>query len=115
MLREALETDTGAKASAALDRDLATAAVYIEYAGPILAESVVRTPNPSLSPEDERALRGGPLYGGKPGLQADRWFFWLRRFRDQADKATADEVRQLASRSSRLMEIWVERRLQPKN
>ncbi|KAK7743379.1 hypothetical protein SLS62_010616 [Diatrype stigma] len=117
MLRTALEEDSGAKAPSARDRDLATAAVYIEYAGPLLAESVIRTPSPTLSQEDERLLRGGSLYasgGGKAGLRSDRWLFWLKRFREEAEKVTSDEARSLALRSSRLMEIWVEKRLTPK-
>lgn len=115
MLRDALEENTDAKAPSALDRDLATAAMYIEYAGPILAESIIRTPDPSISKEDERLLRAGPLYGGKAGLRSDRWLFWLKRFREEAGKATADEAKSLALRSSRLMEIWVERRLKAKD
>lgn len=117
MLRTALEEDSGTKAPSARDRDLITAAVYIEYAGPLLAESVIRTPSPTLSQEDERLLRGGSLYaagGGKAGLRSDRWLFWLKRFREEAEKATSDEARSLAFRSSRLMEIWVEKRLKPK-
>ncbi|RYP24295.1 hypothetical protein DL767_008627 [Monosporascus sp. MG133] len=115
MLRAALEEDTSAKAPHALNRDLVTAAVYIEYAGPILAESIIRTPDPTLSKEDERSLRAGPLYDGKAGLRSDRWLFWLKRFREEAEKATTDEAKSLALRSSRLMEIWVEKRLQPKS
>ncbi|RYO79241.1 hypothetical protein DL764_010039 [Monosporascus ibericus] len=115
MLRDALEEDTSAKAPNALNRDLVAASMYIEYAGPILAESIVRTPDPTLSKEDERPLRAGPLYDGKAGLRSDRWLFWLKRFREQAEKATTDEARSLALRSSRLMEIWVEKRLQPKS
>lgn len=117
MLRTALEEDAGAKAPNARDRDLVTAAVYIEYAGPLLAESVIRTPNPALSQEDERMLRGGSLYaagGGKAGLRSDRWLFWLKRFREEAEKATSDEAKSLALRSSRLMETWVEKRLEPR-
>ena len=114
MLRDALEEDTGKKAGGARDRDLVVAAVYIEYAGPLLAEAVVRTPNPSLSKEDERLLRAGPLYAGQAGLQSDRWLFWLRRFREEAERASGDEARSLALHSARLMEIWVERRLRPR-
>ena len=113
MLRDALEEDNSKKAPNALDRDLTTAAMYIEYMGPLLAESIIRTPNPTLSKEDERLLRAGPLYNGKAGLQSDRWLFWVNRFREEADKATGDGARSLALRSSRLMEIWVERRLKP--
>ncbi|RYP62184.1 hypothetical protein DL769_007425 [Monosporascus sp. CRB-8-3] len=115
MLRDALEEDTSAKASGALNRDLVTAAMYIEYAGPILAESIVRTPDPTLSKADERSLRPGPLYDGEAGLRSDRWLFWLKRFGEEAEKATTDEARSLALRSSRLMEIWVEKRLQPRS
>ncbi|RYP80046.1 hypothetical protein DL770_006405 [Monosporascus sp. CRB-9-2] len=115
MLRDALEEDTSAKAPNALNRDLVTAAMYIEYSGPILAESIVRTPDPTLSKEDERTLRAGSLYDGKAGLRSDRWLFWLKRFREEAEKATADEAKSLALRSSRLMEIWVEKRLKPKS
>lgn len=115
MLRDALEEDTSAKAPNVLDRDLITAAMYIEYAGPILAESIIRTPDPTISKEDERLLRGGSMYSGKAGLRSDRWLFWLKRFREEAEKAKSDEAKALALRSSRLMEIWVERRLKPKN
>ena len=113
MLRDALEEDTSKKAPGALDRDLTTAAMYIEYAGPLLAEAIIRTPDPSLSKEDERLLRAGALYSGKAGLQSDRWLFWLNRFREEADRATGHDAKSLALRSSRLMQIWVERRLHP--
>ena len=114
MLRDALEEDTGKKSASARDRDLSVAAAYIEYAGPLLAEAVVRTPTPSLSKEDERLLRGGPLYSGPAGLQSERWLFWLRRFREVAEGAAGEDAKALALRSARLMEIWVERRLRPR-
>ncbi|KAI5864382.1 hypothetical protein GGS23DRAFT_596014 [Durotheca rogersii] len=117
MLRDALEEEGDAAAPATatattLNRDLAAAAVYIEYAGPILVEALAAGPPPPLTDERRRVLRGGSLLRGVAGLTRDRWDFWRRRFREQAPKATSEEARAMALRAARLMDVWSETRLQ---
>jgi hypothetical protein len=114
MLRAALEEKSTPR-SADLDRDLATAAMYIEYLGPALVETLIRDPEPHGDDGPcTRMLRGGSLFGKeKSGLSAERWGFWMRRFRDEAEKAGSEESKALGLRASRLMEIWMENRLRP--
>jgi hypothetical protein len=112
MLRDALEDEREAK-TAALDRDLMTAAMYIEYAGAILVEAIIRTPHPTLGEADARMTKGGPLYKGEPGLRAERWLFWLNRFKEEASRTSTEEAELISLRASRLMEVWVEKRLKP--
>ncbi|OTB04273.1 hypothetical protein M426DRAFT_165790 [Hypoxylon sp. CI-4A] len=111
MLRSALEEDKNTAKSSALDRDLTTAAVYIEFAGPILVEALAASPNPVLSDELRRVLRGGSLYKGEPGLRLDRWRFWIGRFREEAGRTKTKGARDIALRAARLMEVWDEKRL----
>ncbi|KAI1381671.1 hypothetical protein F4677DRAFT_403884 [Hypoxylon crocopeplum] len=111
MLREALEEEKNPPKSNALDRDLMTAAMYIEYAGPVLVEALAANPNPDLSDELRRVLRGGSLFKGGSGLRLDRWLFWTERFLEEAEKASTEEAKKLALHAARLMEIWTEKRL----
>ncbi|KAI8960015.1 hypothetical protein F5Y11DRAFT_283744 [Daldinia sp. FL1419] len=111
MLRDALEEEKSPSKSSALDRDLITAAMYIEFSGPVLVEALAANPNPELSNESRRVLRGGSLFHGEPGLRLERWSFWTRRFREQAEKTSTKEAREIALRAARLMEVWSETRL----
>ncbi|KAI8634297.1 hypothetical protein F5Y19DRAFT_207833 [Xylariaceae sp. FL1651] len=114
MLRAALEqqdakpTDGNGRA---FDRDLATAAVYIEYAGATLVQALALQPEPQLDEAQQRALKGGALWKGKSGLTAERWAFWGRRFRDQAESATGRDAKALAGHAARLIEVWGTTRL----
>lgn len=111
MLREALEEEKKSPKSTAMERDLMTAAMYIEYAGPVLVESLVANPNPELNDQLRRSLRGGSLFGGEPGLRLERWAFWTKRFREEAEKASSGEAKETALHAARLMEVWRETRL----
>ncbi|KAI1781273.1 hypothetical protein F4818DRAFT_398578 [Hypoxylon cercidicola] len=110
MLREALEENHPAK-STALDRSLTTAAMYVEYAGPVLVESLVSNPEPELSDELRRILRGGSLFSGEPGLRPERWAFWTKRFNEEAENTSTKEAKETALRAARLMQVWTEKRL----
>jgi len=111
MMRDALEEELEAGSKEA-NREVVTAAVWIEYAGPILFEKVLWNPNPTLGEEDERLLRAGPRYKGGPGLSSDRWLFWKNRFEEVAEKKVTDDARDAATRAARLMEVWAETRMQ---
>ncbi|KAI0908561.1 hypothetical protein F4823DRAFT_640073 [Ustulina deusta] len=109
MLRGALEQD--AKPTSDFDRDLMTAAVYIEYAGATLAQKLALQPEPQLDEADRRALKGGALWKDKSGLTADRWAFWGKRFGEQVEKATSRDAKELARHAARLIEVWAQTRL----
>lgn len=110
MLREALEESYPAK-SATLDRTLTTAAMYIEYAGPVLIETLAANPEPELSDEFRRILMGGSLFSGEPGLRPERWAFWIKRFNEEAENTGSEEAKETALRAARLMQVWSEKRL----
>ncbi|KAI1170577.1 hypothetical protein F4777DRAFT_583773 [Nemania sp. FL0916] len=124
MLREALETERGEPSREVrniknLDEDLAVAAMYIEYAGATLVQSLVLRPAPQ--PDDEaqrRSQSGGKLWGGgvdgdksKTGLKPDRWTFWGQRFRALGDETKDKEVKELALHAAKLIEVWTQTRL----
>ncbi|KAI0406963.1 hypothetical protein F4802DRAFT_555159 [Xylaria palmicola] len=109
MLRDALEQDGAAGPGA--DLALMTAAVYVEYAGATLAQTLALRPAPALDDAQRRLLRGGALWKDKSGLTVDRWRFWGQRFRARAASATAPEARGLALHAARLIEVWTETRL----
>ncbi|OTB16237.1 hypothetical protein K445DRAFT_97872 [Daldinia sp. EC12] len=111
MLRDALEEEKNSPKSSDLDRDLVTAAMYIEFSGPVLVEALAANPAPELSNENRRLLKGGSLFHGEPGLRLDRWSFWTRRFKEEAEKTSTEEARGIALRVARLMEVWSETRL----
>ncbi|KAI1481379.1 hypothetical protein F4774DRAFT_48888 [Daldinia eschscholtzii] len=111
MLRDALEEEKNSPKSSDLDRDLVTAAMYIEFSGPVLVEALAANPAPELSSENRRLLKGGSLFHGEPGLRLDRWSFWTRRFKEEAEKTSTEEARGVALRVARLMEVWSETRL----
>ncbi|KAI0385487.1 hypothetical protein F5Y04DRAFT_245942 [Hypomontagnella monticulosa] len=111
MLREALEEEMNPPKSSALDRDLITAAMYIEYSGPILVEALAANPDPELSDELRRMLKGGSLFQGGSGLRLDRWLFWMKRFREEAEKTRTKEASKIALRAARLIEVLYEKRL----
>ncbi|KAK6955718.1 hypothetical protein Daesc_003361 [Daldinia eschscholtzii] len=113
MLRDALEEEKNSPKSSDLDRDLVTAAMYIEFSGPVLVEALAANPAPELSNENRRLLKGGSLFHGEPGLRLDRWSFWTRRFKEEAEKTSTEEARGIALRVARLMEVWSETRLKP--
>ncbi|KAI1274440.1 hypothetical protein F5Y07DRAFT_213973 [Xylaria sp. FL0933] len=113
MLRDALEQDPKSTADTAqFDRDLMTAAMYIEYAGATLAQKVALQPAPQLDEAQRRSLRGGELWKDKgSGLTADRWAFWGKRFRElggDEGKATSAEAKETALHAARLIEMWAE-------
>ncbi|KAI0130752.1 hypothetical protein F4814DRAFT_403558 [Daldinia grandis] len=111
MLRDALEEEKNPPRSSALDRDLISAAVYIEFFGPVMVERLATDSDPKLSNEDRRLLKGGSLFHGESGLRLDRWSFWTRRFREEAEKTSTKEAKDIALRAARLMEVWSETRL----
>ncbi|XXG96908.1 hypothetical protein Hte_003199 [Hypoxylon texense] len=110
MLREALEERHPAE-STTLARVLTTAAMYIEYAGPVLVESLAADPEPELSDESRRVLRGGSLFRGEPGLRPERWAFWIKRFNEEAQNTSSEEAKEASIRAARLMQVWSEKRL----
>ncbi|KAH9896191.1 hypothetical protein F4778DRAFT_258396 [Xylariomycetidae sp. FL2044] len=110
MLRDALETKKEPKTTT-LDRDLMVAAVHIEYAGAVLVERLVASPNPQLEGPEARSLRGGELWQGGPGLRQDRWTFWARRFKEEAENTTSEEAKQMTLRAAGLMDVWNKTRL----
>ncbi|KAI0854774.1 hypothetical protein F4860DRAFT_507974 [Xylaria cubensis] len=113
MLRDALEqnvTSTG-KGGDDIDRTLKTAAVYIEYAGATLVQKLALQPEPQLDETQQRMLKGGELWKGKSGLTMDRWKFWGKRFREQAENATGQETKDLALHAAKLIEVWTQTRL----
>ncbi|KAH7040615.1 uncharacterized protein B0I36DRAFT_311095 [Microdochium trichocladiopsis] len=112
MLRDGLEEQLTAGSKEA-NREVLTATVWIEYAGPLLFEKILWSPNPTLGDDDKRLLRAGPLYKGGPGLSSDRWLFWKTRLDEVADKKeVTDEAKDAAVRVARLMEVWAETRMQ---
>ncbi|KAI1817160.1 hypothetical protein GGS20DRAFT_103048 [Poronia punctata] len=108
MLRAALESDDGPHPD---DTDLMIAAVYIEYAGATLIQTIALRPEPELDDTERRLTKGGKLWEGKSGLTADRWAFWGKRFGERAEKTESEEAKRLAERAARLIEIWSEHRL----
>lgn len=112
MMRDALEEELEAGSKEA-NREVLTAAVWIEYAGSILFEKVLWNPSPTLGEEDERLLRAGPRYKGGPGLSSDRWLFWKNRLEEVAEKKeVTDDAKDAAIRAAKLMEVWAETRMQ---
>ncbi|KAI1101796.1 hypothetical protein F4804DRAFT_314912 [Jackrogersella minutella] len=111
MLRQALEEDINPANSSAVDRDLTTAAMYVEFSGPILVEALAANPNPVLSDELRRLLRGGSLYKGAPGLTLERWSFWAKRFTEAAENTATKEAKDISLRAAKLMGVWSEARL----
>ncbi|KAI0971010.1 hypothetical protein F4678DRAFT_435371 [Xylaria arbuscula] len=115
MLRRALEEEKAEsyRDSGEFDHDLATAAVYIEYAGATLVQKLALRPEPQLDEAERRSLRGGELWDkDASGLTADRWAFWGKRFRELGgDKARGAETKELALHAARLIEVWAQTRL----
>ncbi|KAI1388621.1 uncharacterized protein F4822DRAFT_403373 [Hypoxylon trugodes] len=111
MLREALEEQKNPVKSSALDRDLITAAMYIEFSGPVLVEALAANPEPELSDELRRILKAGTLFSGGSGLRLDRWSYWTKRFREEAEKTKSEKAKAIALRTARLMEVWTNARL----
>ncbi|OTA80958.1 hypothetical protein M434DRAFT_85860 [Hypoxylon sp. CO27-5] len=111
MLRRALEEETNPPKSSAIDRDLLTAIMYIEFSGPIVIEKMAVNPDPVLSDEHRRILKGGTLYKGEPGLRLERWLFWTERFKELAEKTKTEDAKKAALRIARLMEVWTHERL----
>ncbi|KAH8166418.1 hypothetical protein CIB48_g1821 [Xylaria polymorpha] len=91
-----------------IDRDLMTAAVYIEYAGATLVQKLALQPEPRLDEAQQRMLKGGGLWKGQSGLTVDRWTFWGDRFSKLAEKATRQEAKDLAGHAARLIEVWTQ-------
>ncbi|KAI2467807.1 hypothetical protein F4781DRAFT_400724 [Annulohypoxylon bovei var. microspora] len=111
MLREALEEDRHLPRTSALDRDLITAAMYIEFAGPVLVEALAANPDPVLSDVLRRSYKGGSLFKGEPGLTLERWLFWANRFTEEAEYTKTKEAKEIALHAARLMVVWSEKRL----
>jgi hypothetical protein len=110
MLRAALEQPTGNGGD--FDRDLMTAAVYIEYAGATLVQTLALRPEPQLDETQQRMLKGGELWKGKSGLTPERWAFWGKQFRELAGNATGEEAKELAVHAARLIEVWSQTQLE---
>lgn len=106
MLRDSLEEDVDKGGD--IDRDLMTAAVYIEYAGATLVQKLALQPEPRLDEAQQRMLKGGGLWKGQSGLTVDRWTFWGDRFSKLAEKATRQEAKDLAGHAARLIEVWTQ-------
>ncbi|KAI0555744.1 hypothetical protein F4679DRAFT_3629 [Xylaria curta] len=112
MLRDALEQNAAPTGKGGdIDRALKTAAMYIEYAGATLAQKLALQPEPQLDETQQRMLKGGELWKGKSGLTVDRWKFWGKRFREQAEKAKGKEAKDLALHAARLIEVWTQTQL----
>ncbi|KAI0457288.1 hypothetical protein F5B21DRAFT_102405 [Xylaria acuta] len=112
MLRAGLEEDAESTGKGGdIDRDLMTAAVYIEYAGATLVQKLALQPGPQLNDTQQRVLKGGPLWNGESGLTVDRWKFWGKRFREQVENATRQDAKDLALHAARLIELWTQTRL----
>ncbi|RYC64907.1 hypothetical protein CHU98_g1307 [Xylaria longipes] len=112
MLRDALERDVKSTDKGGdIDRALKAGAMYIEYAGATLIQKLALQPEPQLDETQQRMLKGGELWKGKSGLTVDRWKFWGKRFREQAENATGQEAKDLALHAARLIEVWTQTRL----
>lgn len=107
LLRSALEEDLTAEPGLH-DCHIMTAAQIVEYNGAMMRQTLIA--EPKLREDEERMYRGGSLFKGKPGINADRWAFWIKRFREEGAKADADEVKQAAVRAARLLETWNKKR-----
>ena len=105
MLRAALEEDLAGLPPALHDCHIMTAAQIATHNGRLLATALASAR--TLSPQEARMYQGGALFSGPPGVTADRWAFWLRRLRDEAEKSAPD-VRDAALRAAQLMEIWAQ-------
>ncbi|KAI1260762.1 hypothetical protein F5Y18DRAFT_431932 [Xylariaceae sp. FL1019] len=104
MLRAALEQEKSE------DRDLMVAAMYIEYAGATLVQSLALVPKPRLDETMQRMLKGGDLWDGESGLTVERWMFWGKRFRELGDGKTG-EAKDAALRAAGLIDMWNATRL----
>ncbi|KAI1438561.1 hypothetical protein GGR50DRAFT_691095 [Xylaria sp. CBS 124048] len=112
ILREALEQNVEPAVDSDSDRDLMKAAVYIEYAGATLVQTLALRPEPHLDEALRRSLRGGERWGrGVAGLTVDRWNFWGTRFRELGGNAGKLEARDLTQHAARLIEMWSGTRL----
>lgn len=105
MLRAALEEDLAGLPPALHDCHIMTAAQIAVHNGRLLATALASAR--TLSPQEARMYKGGALFSGPPGVTADRWAFWVRRLRDEADRSAPD-VRDAALRAAKLMEIWAQ-------
>ena len=105
MLRAALEEDLAGLPAALHDCHVMTAAQIVVHNGRLLATALTSTR--ALSPQESRMYKGGTLFAGPPGVTADRWAFWARRLRDEAEKSAPD-VRDAALRAAKLMETWAQ-------
>lgn len=105
MLRAALEEDLAGLPPALHDCHVMTAAQIAAHNGRLLATALASAR--TLSPQEARMYQGGALFSGPPGVTADRWAFWVRRLRDEAEKSVPD-VRDAALRAAKLMEIWAQ-------
>ncbi|KAK7935727.1 hypothetical protein PG985_001222 [Apiospora marii] len=107
MLRQGLEEDLSATPKLH-DCHIMTAAQIIEHSGAIMFATKV-LPSEQLDDTDKRMFAAGSLFRGEPGYTPERWTFWSRRLREEAEKCWSDEVKSTALRAARLMEVWLER------
>ncbi|KAK8038118.1 hypothetical protein PG994_014885 [Apiospora phragmitis] len=107
MLRQGLEEDLSA-APKLHDCHIMTAAQIIEHSGAIMLATKV-IPTEELDDTEKRMFAAGCLFKGEAGYTPERWTFWSRRLREEAEKCSSDEVKNAALRAARLMEIWLER------
>ncbi|RWA11651.1 hypothetical protein EKO27_g3445 [Xylaria grammica] len=112
LLRDALEQDVNpANNASKFDNDLAVAAVYIEYAGATFVQKLALQPEPVLTDESRRVLRGGKLWTEGSGLTVGRWKFWGRRLGELVESAAGEEAKALALHAARLIEVWSDKQL----
>ncbi|KAI0147713.1 hypothetical protein GGR57DRAFT_475667 [Xylariaceae sp. FL1272] len=107
MLRAALEQEKPGDDS---DRDLMVAAMYIEYAGATLVQSLCLDPKPQLDETQQRMLKGGDLWKGESGLTVERWTFWGQRFARLGNDTTG-EAKDAALHAAGLIDMWNTTRL----
>lgn len=107
MLRQGLEEDLSATPKLH-DCHIMTAAQIIEHSGAIMFATKV-LPSEPLDDTDKRMFAAGSLFKGEAGYTPERWTFWSRRLREEAEKCSSDEVKNTALRAARMMEIWLER------
>ncbi|KAK8034429.1 hypothetical protein PG993_009424 [Apiospora rasikravindrae] len=107
MLRQGLEEDLST-APKLHDCHIMTAAQIVEHSGAIMLATKV-IPTEKLDDTEKRMFAPGSLFKGEAGYTPERWTFWARRLREEAEKCSSDEVKNAALRAARLMEVWFDR------
>lgn len=103
-LRQVLEEDSGEASELKLvENGLLTAAQYVEHESHILYQQLALGWKPRQ--EEAQMFKGGSLFGGEPGLSNERWEFWISKFRELAEKTSAEDARSAALRAANLLAI----------